>query len=529
MDVSKFKIFYINQTEIDARESGFEQKRLLKAAGEGFLDKFELVQQLNTTYYSCDVSQFGFDINPLLQEDKVFFSKNPSEIGRFLTHLVIWNNFIKSDLEYIVVLENYHCIQDAVLLLHDPLKVGEDDELIDLSKRRHPYNMAYMLTRKGCKKLLTFANDPTLLSECSLIKKYGNQIKERTVITDIFKFINLCTEKEAGDSLSTKRMKRIGKVEDFLFLESKTPDEREAKDIVKSDFYKFWQRGYRGKEYKYNDKILILFLCTNKEVLSGQLEECLSRLLTGNISENHSFDILISTNVPCSSPRIMLFENHHNVNSIKFASVDIKPEDDVFLYEEQIIQEQLVQTKQIPILGFTSGPNKLFFETMLNINEGKFKNYKDILMLEADCRNLTYNWMDTICKYCRNNKFVIAGSRYRGNRGIIGPMIESWTGHLNGVGIYRTGEDLQFLLEGSMQYIAGQVQAKKEYYVNFDTAIHLFSQSLAGVDRFWPSGKPSKFIDSPIISNFSPELDSMVSINGILENYPDTCIVHQKI
>ena len=201
MDVSKFKIFYINQTEIDARESGFEQKRLLKAAGEGFLDKFELVQQLNTTYYSCDLSQFGFDINPLLQEDKVFFSKNPSEIGRFLTHLVVWNNFIKSDLEYIVVLENYHCIQDAVLLLHDPLKVEVNDDFIDLSKRRHPNNMAYMLTRKGCKKLLNFAHNPDLLSECPLLKKHADEIKEKTIITDIFKFINLCSGEDFGAKL----------------------------------------------------------------------------------------------------------------------------------------------------------------------------------------------------------------------------------------------------------------------------------------------------------------------------------------
>lgn len=528
MQTSNFKIIYINHSDIESREEGYRQKRKVNLLKNNFSSRFELLEQICTNPLPNELDRFNLPLNPLTHEDQLFFSRYPQEYGRFLTHFMCWHNLAVSEFDFFIIMESYSSALDVFNLLQNPLKM-EGQDFIDISKTYHPHSLCYILTKDGAHKLTNVINNPSLLNNCSDLISPEISLAKPAVYSQISTFINWCKENGADVDFHFSQKAYVSKTESFFFKESRTIDTKDSMNIVNSDTFKFWEKPYIDKTKTFSNKILMLVLVTEAEIKSGQLYTMMSRYFAGNASLNYSIDIIICTNKEITEQRVQSFDSHVNINSIKFVNMDISEKEDTYITDPQKIEEFINENKYIPALGFTSGPNKLFYDSMLDILDCKHGDYKNIFMCEADSRNIIENWIDSFIDYIDSHDFIIAGSRYKSFFEGSETALQPWTGHLNGIALYRAGDDLKYLLNGSMNLVKHSIVTKAQQFLSFDVANHLFSHSMSGIEVCYNDEGSSKLIDSKLITNISPSRDRELSLEFVLENHPKTVIIHQKL
>ena len=154
-------------------------------------------------------------------------------------------------------------------------------------------------------------------------------------------------------------------------------------------------------------------------------------------------------------------------------------------------------------------------------------DYRDVLLIETDTRPVISNWIDKIIDYCDSTKFLISGSMYRGNLEI--PDYETWSGHLNGVAIYRNSEFLKTFLEQTKLVSSRYITKRINNFLAFDVAMHINYCTYFGRKNCQNRFKPENhLLDCPIISNYSMSSDKDTKLETILQEYPETIILHQK-
>jgi len=122
---------------------------------------------------------------------------------------------------------------------------------------------------------------------------------------------------------------------------------------------------------------------------------------------------------------------------------------------------------------------------------------------------------------------MIAGSTYLGKYNL--PPLETWTGHLNGVAIYRASNNLSIFLQLSKKTIQSFVESNQNHFISFDVGMHFFLSTLLGRKNFNNPNLPGNLlIDSPVISNYSLPEDFATSVEEIKKDYPQTIILHKK-
>jgi len=507
METNKFKIIYINHSDIDSREEGISEIRNTLLVDPSFKSKFEIFEQF-CTFSDYDHSEsFSAKLNPVTEEDNVSFSAKPAEYGRFLSHFFLWNQLYKSDEEFYIIAENYHSVTDLFGLLNSPIKIESD--YIDLASIYHEGSVCYILNKSGAEKLI------------------NNMPESNTIPCILPKYIENCKDKRVNHPISHKRFTAVKKTENFFFKSSEKLGREEEAAIIKSPQYKFWEKPGDRLKKEFTNKLLLLILTTEAEIKDGRLYKLFSRYFASTISDKHSIDVIIYTNKEIIDEKTKYFQYHKNINSICFFSAEIDPKEDVYIIPGKGQIEFKKENNYVPILGFSSGPNKLFFEAMLNILEGKHGDYKNILMLETDTRNIKEKWLDPFVEYC-DNDFTIAGSRPKGRLSPLG-SIQPWSGHLNGVALYKTGTKLKYLLDGALRLISESVRSGNQEFLSFDVAIHSFAQSAVGFPIFYPDEEPNQLKDIKLISNLSQVNDAKLPLYFLKANYAETIIVHQKI
>jgi len=145
-------------------------------------------------------------------------------------------------------------------------------------------------------------------------------------------------------------------------------------------------------------------------------------------------------------------------------------------------------------------------------------------MIECDSRPLQNNWIDSLVNFV-DSSFCIAGSRYRGQQVI--SELESWSGHLNGVAIYKCSSETKYILTKAEELIKFHVKHNINKFINFDVGIHYFSQTRMFY-KYFENKNFTPLLNCNIISNYSLDSDMNFSIDEILEDYPNTIILHQK-
>lgn len=264
----------------------------------------------------------------------------------------------------------------------------------------------------------------------------------------------------------------------------------------------------------YTKKISIFYVCTERELESGELEDCLHQFLGKKPSKRYCFDLFLYFNKISNISRVenltSQLNSHANIQSANYVNLNLSESDDVFWYP----WSKSPKPNQIPELGYTAGANELFYQSIEDMikNPNKYENF---LMLEADTFCIEDLWFDKFLKFVKSEKFEIAGSKYKGNQEC--HLNGDFKDHINGVALYKNSKKLKEVLKGGRQYIKDNLP--ESGYMNFDISNFLFQKD---------SQKKYQLIDTDFIINLSDVRDYKISQKEIKSKYKNAIIIHQK-
>lgn len=276
---------------------------------------------------------------------------------------------------------------------------------------------------------------------------------------------------------------------------------------------------------KHTTQLSIVLLATQKEYQSGDVTACLDKYFKTNASVDKKIDLHIFFNKGEESyyNDLLDYQNCENVNEVKIKSHKLEGADDLYIRTPEELDPSKLH--EIPEMGGSAGPNNLFFNSMIPLMSGI---YRDHLMIECDTYPVKDFWLDQIISYCDNTVFMIAGSSYKGKCEF--PHFDTWTGHINGVAIYRASKNLSTFFEFAKKTIIHHNLYHKNPFMSFDVAMHYFSCTLLGRKFFNNRNLPfNQLIDSPIISNYSLPQDIDLTIEEVKKENPETIILHKKL
>lgn len=266
--------------------------------------------------------------------------------------------------------------------------------------------------------------------------------------------------------------------------------------------------------------LCIFYPCTLSEYYSGNLTKSLKKFSNSNPSKSFSFDIFLFFNKNSSEEFIDIenFKSSEFINSINIHFLNFKVHEDLYISNVKSKQDL---NFHIPIYGLSSGPNLSFFNSLYYLLSNK-KKYDHFLLLESDVSFISPHWLDRIIDFCNKNKFIIAGSKYKGFNKF--HHTSQYKDHINGVALYKNSFHLYNLLKNCEEYILHQV-SKNISFINFDIAINEWVNSDIGKKIM---KKHPNIINVDFITNASDPSDRHKSIDEILDLHPNTLILHKK-
>lgn len=275
----------------------------------------------------------------------------------------------------------------------------------------------------------------------------------------------------------------------------------------------------------YTDDLCVFFLTTLKEYESGELRRAINYFLENTTNCKYKFDLYIFLDTfPNKRVRKIYnelgrFHKHENVNQVKTICNHIPGH--LNLYMRSL--ESKIDLSELE-LGRSNGVNYHFYITLYFLLETKYKNF---MLLETDTQPLTNTWFDVIHDYAINNDFCIAGSTYKGSqREFVSQTY--YSGHLNGVGLYKNKKETLVLLKKSEKFIKNELlydsqkrsnNKKYKEFMNYDVAIYLYAEKQNILNYLK---------DTPYFTNISTFCDRHITITKVLKEFPDTQIVHRK-
>jgi hypothetical protein len=275
---------------------------------------------------------------------------------------------------------------------------------------------------------------------------------------------------------------------------------------------------------KYTNKLSVFLMSTQREYLDGSVERCLRKYFESNASPQYKIDLQITFNKGKLSEYSGLdfLTKFKNLNNVYISTLNLSGLDDFYAPTPQAMRESNLSST--PKLGGSTGPNNLFYKSFDRFCD---LDYRDYLLIEVDSQPVTDNWIDKLVDYCDNKQFLIAGSTYKGKQTL--PIYEEWTGHLNGIALYRNSPFLKAFIQESKKLIEFNVNHKINNFISFDVAMHKLYSGLFGRQHCHdPFKSENHLINCPVISNFSLPIDSDTTIESVKEQYPQTIILHKK-
>lgn len=274
----------------------------------------------------------------------------------------------------------------------------------------------------------------------------------------------------------------------------------------------------------FTKNLALVLINTQKEYLSGDTHRCLDSYFSNTPSINKKIDLYIFFNQGEESEYsdLLKYKQHKNVNDVIIKSHQLSDFEDLYARTPKELKE--MNLAKTPPLGGSSGPNNLFFNSMIPLTK---KSYRDYLMIEPDTQPIQDNWIDKILQFCDDEKFLVAGSLYRGKANLY--TFAHWSGHLNGVAIYRNARMLKVLLKYAKALIEKETELTENAFLSFDVAMHQLRCTLSGQKHFNNRNSPENhLLDCPIISNYSLPVDADTTIDSVKKEYPQTIILHKK-
>lgn len=269
--------------------------------------------------------------------------------------------------------------------------------------------------------------------------------------------------------------------------------------------------------------------CTDFEHKNGDLHKLLESYLSIVPSQDFKFDWFFCFNKgPIQNYEdLLIYESHPNINKIYLIDEKIPKEEDVYIRQHIIEFEkgsikyiESEKPEDLPILGGASGPNLGFYraiDLVFNSYDHEF-----FFMVEHDSHPIKKHWFDHMIEYINKEKFLIAGSKYKGHQ----PWhyVLNYKDHLNGIAIYKNDKMLIEFVKECESYNKRSIN-EKNWCINFDILLNEFSKTNQGKNII---KHDSPFLNTDFITNISDPNDYHISHENLLRHHPNTIIIHQK-
>ena len=269
--------------------------------------------------------------------------------------------------------------------------------------------------------------------------------------------------------------------------------------------------------------------CTDFEHKNGDLHKLLESYLSIVPSQDFKFDWFFCFNKgPIENYEdLLIYESHPNINKIYLIDEKIPKEEDVYIRQHIIEFEkgsikyiESEKPEDLPILGGASGPNLGFYraiDLVFNSYDHEF-----FFMVEHDSHPIKKHWFDHMIEYINKEKFLIAGSKYKGHQ----PWhyVLNYKDHLNGIAIYKNDKMLIEFVKECESYNKRSIN-EKNWCINFDILLNEFSKTNQGKNII---KHDSPFLNTDFITNISDPNDYHISHENLLRHHPNTIIIHQK-
>jgi hypothetical protein len=258
----------------------------------------------------------------------------------------------------------------------------------------------------------------------------------------------------------------------------------------------------------------VLLLTTSHEVNNGKFFKFCNQFLTMK-KNNLRFHIFINNSNYDEEAVLDYISKLLIFRSVSIHNLNIPPELDIYIKDD-------VYDGEIPPLGLTSGPNRMFLDAITYC----FDKFNTVLLLETDCI-LKQNCFEVSKAYIETiSDFLISGSRYVGSS-TADSFYSSFNLHLNGVAFYNTGcYEFRQLIKQLESFILKKVRDESVRALSYDYAFTLCvleENEFKDARRFL-----SKFINTTFILNCSLVSDSDITEEEINTLYPKHIIFHTK-
>jgi hypothetical protein len=258
----------------------------------------------------------------------------------------------------------------------------------------------------------------------------------------------------------------------------------------------------------------VLLLTTSHEINNGKFFKFCDQFLTMK-KNNLRLHIFINNSNHDQEEILDYISKLLIFKSVSIHNLNIPPEVDVYIRDENYFA-------QVPPLGLTSGPNRLFLDAITYC----FDKFNTVLVLETDCI-LKQNCFEVSKSYIETiSDFLISGSRYIGSS-MANNFYSPFNLHLNGVAFYNTrSHEFRNLVEKMEPFIMKKVKDNPRRAVSYDYAFTLCA--LEEYDFKVARRLLSKFINTTFILNCSLPADSGITFEEINTLYPKHVIFHTK-
>ena len=175
------EVVFTNQKTIDKIYCINLERRVDRWQNCNNITNIERFDAVNTSDVTDQYIQNGLTYKPIDTEVAIYFYVHSGAYGAYLSHYLLWQKIVASDVDYALVLEDDIELNSVTNFLDSNLLIGEYD-FIQLSKkiRFDIYNNAifdgaesYIISNKGANTLLSLTHSPFLFDRLG-VNKYNN-------------------------------------------------------------------------------------------------------------------------------------------------------------------------------------------------------------------------------------------------------------------------------------------------------------------------------------------------------------------
>lgn len=223
----------------------------------------------------------GLRLHPVGLASQLYFSQAAGAVGAYTSHYCIWKKILSENIKCAMVIEDDIIIKDLRNFLRSKPTHDPKYDFCQLNKRNHhssEYYMnfdgfeSYIITNHGASKLINATIDPSFfngiieykppeglyekkLYELDVFKNEKNQEwnTKYSISVPVDKLAGFCSHPQlnADKRLSINFKKQIGlsnQVESSImcshpFSAWNNCNEQELKEIMQSEYFKYWERG----------------------------------------------------------------------------------------------------------------------------------------------------------------------------------------------------------------------------------------------------------------------------------------------